>query len=191
MNRTFHRSTLSPYSSTARGLHWLTVVLVALQVPVGVYMVYRGGTLGLWDGLTGALYSGHKLAGLVILALVVWRLVYRATRGAPPDELTLAPWQRIVAHFTHWALYALLLAVPIAGYIGIALFPALDVFGLFKLPAPVGPDKEAAKLAFAVHGALALGLVGLAALHVGAALHHYLILKDNVLGRMIPSLRRR
>lgn len=178
------------YSGTARALHWITVALVALQVPVGLVMVYRGKTLNLWDTLTGALYNGHKLAGIAILLLVLWRLAYRFTRGAPPDEPTLEPWQKLASHANHWGLYLLLVAVPVAGYVGISLFPALDIFGLFKLPGLVAPNKAAAGTAFAVHLALAIGLVLLIAMHVAAALFHYFVRKDNVLGRMIPRLRR-
>jgi cytochrome b561 len=180
-----------PYSRTARLLHWLTVALLAVQVPIGFYMAYRGGTLNIWDKVTGTLYSSHKLIGVVILFLVLARLVYRLTRGAPPSEPTLTPWQRVASRVNHWGMYALLIAVPVAGYIGVSLFPALDIFGLFSLPSVTAPDKPAAKTAFAVHGLLAILLVALIATHIGAALFHYVIRKDNVLGRMIPRMLHR
>ncbi len=167
------------------------MALVAVQVPVGVWMVYRGNVQNLWDTLTGALYNGHKTVGLVILAVAIARLAYRLTRGAPADEPTLEPWQRVVSHVVHWALYALLIAVPVAGYVGISLFPALDLFGLFKLPGLVAPDKDAASTAFAVHALLALALVLLIGMHVAAALFHHFIRRDNVLARMAPRLLRR
>lgn len=179
------------YSSTARALHWTTVALLAVQFPVGIYMVYRGSSLNLWDNVTGALYSLHKLGGVTILVIVLWRLAYRFSRGAPPDEPTLEPWQRIISHLNHWGLYALLIAAPIAGYIGISLFPALDIFGLFSLPAVVAPDKAAGETVLGVHRVLVILLALLIALHVAAALYHYLIRKDNVLGRMIPRLLKR
>ena len=174
------------YSGTARLLHWLTVVLLALQFPVGFYMAYRGNALNVWDSLTNTMYSGHKLSGLVILLIVVLRLLYRTTQGAPPDEPTLEPWQRLVGHLNHWLLYALLIAAPVAGYIGVALFPALDIFGLFKLPAVVSPDKEAAKTALlgSAHDAGTGAGVADRVARWGAALYHYLIRKDDVLGRM-------
>ncbi len=189
MIETSAKAPVEIYSRTARGLHWTTVVLLLIQVPVGLYMVYRGNALNIWDTLTNVLYSGHKLIGVTILVIVVWRLVYRITRGAPADEPTIEPWQRIVSRLNHWGIYLLLIATPIAGYIGISLFPALDIFGI-PLPGVVAPDKEAAKTAFAVHGVLVLLLVLMIALHVGAALFHYLIRKDNVLGRMVPGLLR-
>ncbi|MCX7893326.1 MAG: cytochrome b/b6 domain-containing protein, partial [Burkholderiales bacterium] len=161
-----------------------------VQIPVGVYMTYRGGTLDIWDGVTGALYTLHKLLGVTIFAVVLWRLAYRLTRGAPADEPTLEPWQRLASHASHWGLYVLAVAAAVAGYVGISLFPALDIFGLFSLPGVVAPDKEAAKTAFAVHRILALALVCLIAVHVAAALYHYFLRRDDVLGRMIPRLLR-
>ena len=179
------------YQRTARFLHWLTFALIAVQLPVGLYMTHRGNTLNVWDKVTGALYNGHKVIGLTILAVVIWRLAYRLTRGAPADEPTIAPWQRLASHLNHWGMYALLICVPVAGYVGISLFPALDIFGLLSLPGVVAPDKEAAKTVFFVHGVLARLLVLLILVHVAAALFHYFIRKDNVLGRMIPKLLRR
>jgi cytochrome b561 len=185
------RAPVELYSRTARFLHWLTVALIVIQLPVGVYMAYRGNVLNVWNALTGALYNGHKLLGVTILVVVVCRLGYRLAHGAPADEPTLEPWHRIASHLNHWGLYALLIGVPVAGYIGVALFPALDIFGLFSLPAVVAPDKEAAKSAFLVHGLLAAALALLIAVHVAAALYHYFIRKDNVLGRMLPGRLRR
>jgi cytochrome b561 len=185
------RAPVEIYRRTARVLHWLTVALVAVQFPVGAYMAYRGNTLNVWDNLTGALYNGHKVVGVTILLVVLWRLAYRFSRGAPADEPTIAPWQRLASHLNHWGMYLLLICVPVAGYVGISLFPALDIFGLFSLPGVVAPDKEAAKTVFFVHGVLARLLVLLILVHVAAALFHYFVRKDNVLGRMIPRLLRR
>ncbi len=181
------RAPVEIYSRTARFLHWLTLALIAVQLPVGLYMSYRGNTLNVWDKVTGALYNGHKLVGVTILLVVLCRLAYRLSHGAPADEPTIEPWQRIASRLNHWGMYVLLICVPVAGYIGISLFPALDIFGLFSLPGIVAPDKEAAKTAFLVHGLLVALLVLLIGVHVAAALFHYFIRKDNVLGRMIPE----
>jgi len=185
------RAPVEIYSRAARMLHWLTVALVAVQLPVGLYMTHRGNTLNVWDKLTGALYNGHKVIGVTILLVVLWRIAYRLTRGAPADEPTIEPWQRRASHLNHWGLYVLLICAPVAGYVGISLFPALDIFGLFSLPGVVAPDKEAAKTAFFVHGVLARLLLLLILVHVAAALFHYFVRKDNVLGRMVPRLLRR
>jgi cytochrome b561 len=88
-------------------------------------------------------------------------------------------------------MYLLLLVVPLLGWFGVQLYPALDVFGLFSLPAIVAPDQARAETVFAIHKALALVLVAFIALHVAAALYHYLIRRDGVLQRMVPWLPRR
>jgi cytochrome b561 len=185
------RAPVEIYRRASRVFHWLTVGLIAVQLPVGLYMSYRGNTLDVWDNVTGALYNGHKLIGVTILLVVLCRLANRLMGGTPADEPTIEAWQKIASRLNHWGLYVLLICVPVAGYVGVSLFPALDLFGLFSLPAVVAPDKEAAKTAFLVHGLLARLLVLLIAVHVAAALFHHFIRRDNVLARMIPRLLRR
>jgi cytochrome b561 len=177
------------YSGTARGFHWLTVALIAIQLPIGVYMVYRGSTLNIWDGLTNNLYSSHKLIGFVLLWLVLARLAYRLSAGAPADEPTLEPWQKAVSHTVHWVIYALLIALPIGGWIGVSAYPATNIFGLFNLPSIWTPDKAFAETILAYHGIAGLVLAGLIGMHVGAALFHHFVRKDNVLRRMIGRPR--
>ncbi|HTO49872.1 MAG TPA: cytochrome b [Burkholderiales bacterium] len=185
------RAPVEIYSRTARFFHWLIVALIAVQVPIGLSMVYRGNVLNVWDAVTGVLYNSHKLIGVTILLAVLCRLGYRLVHGAPADEPTIEPWQRIASSLNHWGMYVLLICVPVAGYIGISLFPALDIFGPIALPAVVAADKEAAKTAFAVHKLLVALLILLIAAHVAAALFHHFVRRDNVLGRMIPKLLRR
>ncbi len=179
------------YSRAARFFHWSIVALIVVQAPLGVYMAYRGNSLKIWDAVTGGLYTSHKLIGVTILLVVLGRLAYRLTHGTPADEPTLEPWQKIASRLNHWGMYVLLLCVPMAGYIGISLYPALDIFGLFSLPGVAPPNREASATAFLVHRLLGRLLVLLVAIHVAAALFHYFIRKDNVLARMLPGLLRR
>lgn len=178
------------YPPAARALHWLTVLLLAVQIPVGLYMAYRGNVLNLWDAVTNTLYSAHKLSGLAILALVIIRFLYRLSARPPNPEPTITGWQHVVSTLNHLALYLLLVAMPVIGYLGVAYYPALDVFN-FKLPALVAPDKPMAEQLFFWHMVGAYLLISLIALHVAAALYHYTIRRDNVLGRMLPGLLRR
>jgi cytochrome b561 len=178
------------YSMPARRWHWWTAALVAIQAPVGFCMVYRGGTLNIWDGVTNALYNSHKLIGIVIFFLVLMRLGYRLTRGAPADAPGLQPWQKAASHATHWSLYLLLLLVPIGGYLGISLYPALDVYGI-PLPAITSADQAAAARVFFLHWVGAVLIILLVAAHIAAALFHYFIRKDGVLQRMWVRAGRR
>jgi cytochrome b561 len=177
------------YSPPARRFHWWTVALILIQAPLGLYMAYRGNIQGIFDDLTNTLYSSHKLLGIIIFFLVLARLLYRLVHGAPSHEPTITWWQRIASQLNHWGMYLLLLAIPIAGYIGISQYPALNIFGI-SLPGIVAENQDAAARTFRVHFLLAMLLVLMVAVHVMAALFHYFIRKDNVLARMLPSLRR-
>jgi len=179
------------YSTAARHFHWWTVALLLIQVPVGLYMVYRGAATN-FDALTNTLYSSHKTFGLVILALVVARLIYRFAHGAPADEPTLEWWQKAASHATHWSLYLLLILVPIVGWLGISLYGATEVFGITSIPALVAQNTEAAGPVLMLHKYLAYLTVALVAMHVGAAVVlHYFIRGDGVLARMLPWAGRR
>ena len=176
------------YNAVARHFHWWTFALVVIQVPLGIAMNIRGNWLNIWDGLTDNMYSGHKLTGVIIFFVVVARLGYRLSHGAPDDEPTLEPWQKLVSHITHWSIYGLLLTVPVVGWFAIQLYPALDIFGLLSLPAIVSPNTAMSAWLLGLHRILAIVLVLLVGMHVAAALFHYFIREDGVLARMIPRL---
>lgn len=175
------------YGAAARSFHWLTVAAVFVMLPLGLVMTYRGNVLNIWDATTDALYSAHKLIGFLLLWLTAGRLIYRLLHGVPPDEPSLAWWQRAGSHLVHWLLYGLLLVVPLLGWIGVSLFPALTVFGLFDLPALTTPDEKAAGTMLGIHGKLALTLGAVAGLHILAALYHGFVRRDGVLRRMWPG----
>ena len=183
--------TVARYSAVARAFHWVTVAFVFVQIPIGIAMVYRGTTLNIFDDTTNQLYSTHKLIGFLILWLVLARLAYRLWHGAPPPEPTLESWQRNGSAFVHWSIYLLLIVLPILGWIGISLYPALEIFGLFSLPALTSPAQELANQVLSVHAWLALLLTVLIIGHISMALFHYLVRKDHVLHRMLTGLPRR
>lgn len=178
------------YSGLARFFHWLSALIVLTMIGIGLLMVYRGKDLGLWDKLTNNLYLTHKTLGLALLALIVLRLLYRMLHGAPEDEPTLNFFQRFMSHSTHWALYGLLIGLPLVGWYGISLFPALNTFGGLKIPALVAPDQGLSKQVFWFLAMMAYALMALIAMHVGASLYHHIVRGDNVLRRMLPSLNK-
>lgn len=187
-SRTAGSSLVHPvYSGVARTFHWVTVLAVFTMLPLGLAMTYRGKTLSIFDGTTDALYSAHKLLGFLLLWLTAGRLIYRLLHGAPSDEPSLTWWQRAGSHLVHWLLYGLLLVVPLLGWLGVSLFPARTVFGLFDLPALTGPDQGAANRVLGIHGKLALTLGAIVALHILAALYHRFVRRDGVLRRMWPG----
>jgi cytochrome b561 len=179
------------YSPTARQFHWITVALLAVIIPVGLAMDYRGNHLNIWDSLTNNLYSLHKLLGFVVLWLILARLTYRLRHGAPPDEPTLEPWQKAASHLTHWSLYALLVLTPLTGWIGVQLYGATGIFDLFNLPSFLAKNQPASETVFLLHKIGASAIILLIIAHVGAAVFHHVIRKDGVLRRMLPGISKR
>lgn len=185
------------YSGTARMLHWSVAALVLITAPIGFIMVDREDTKvaddvkAAFEATTGMMFSWHKLIGIVILVLMLVRLAYRLTNGAPRSDPTLTSLEKGLSHATHWAMYLLLIAIPIGGYMGISYGGYLDLFGL-HLPGLVanhegdGHDKIAEQI-FKIHGWGATILLGLAGLHILAALYHRFVKGDAVLSRMMPG----
>jgi cytochrome b561 len=177
------------YSTGARHFHWWTVALIAIQLPLGIFMVNYGARTN-FASPTGQMYDTHKLIGMLILLFVIARLAYRFVNGAPGDEPTLEPWQRIVSHVTHWAIYALLLIVPLLGWLATSAYGPFRPFGI-PLPGLLAENQDLATRLYGIHKGAAILLVLLVGAHVGAALFHYVIRKDGVLNRMWPGLPRR
>ena len=84
-----------------------------------------------------------------------------------------------------------MLAIPLLGWVGVSLYDARSIFGVFSLPALAAKNQDAANLAFLLHYWAAMLLVAMVAAHVGAGLYHHLIRGDGVLRRMLPNLRKR
>ncbi len=177
------------YSVGARHLHWWMFALIAVQIPLGIAMV-KYGAYSNFAAPTGTMYDAHKLIGMTLLLFFFARIAYRLKNGAPLDEPTLEPWQKAVSHVTHWAIYALLFAVPLLGWLATSAYGPIRPFGI-PLPGLLAENQDLAKRLYGWHEIAAKLLIVLLAMHVGAALFHYVIRKDGVLNRMLPMLPRR
>jgi len=126
------------YTPVARFLHWLIAALVLFMLPLGIVIANE------WGGPAQTfLYNLHKSIGATLIPLVIIRLLYRLTHKPPPLPDDLPAIQQFAAHATHWALYVLILAQPLVGYIMTSAYPApVPFFGLFNLPA-IWPENRA------------------------------------------------
>jgi cytochrome b561 len=168
------------YGRVARVFHWLTAALLLWQLSVAATMVRLPE--GAWSH---RLTSWHEWTGVTILALVTARLVWRLI--VPPPPLEVAPLLRRGAHAVHAALYVLLFAIPITGYLMTnALGFPVEPYGLFTLPPLLGLDRPLGFRLLALHFWLAMALLALFCLHVGGALMHHFVLRDGTLRRMWP-----
>ena len=168
-------------------LHWLLALVILGMFGVGLYM----SNLPV-SPLRLKLYNYHKWAGISFLALTVLRLVWRITHRPPAlpaaIEKAMPAWQTRVHHATHQVLYALFFAVPLIGwaYSSAAGFPIV-LFGVIPLPDLLAVDKEFAKSIKELHAISAFALVGLAGLHIAAALKHHFIDHDGLISRILPG----
>lgn len=171
------------YRRPARWLHWITAVLVLLMIPAGLIMVQQGLPRPLQD----TLFIFHKNTGVILFLLIVLRLIYRWRHKPPPLPDDMPVWQSQAAGLTHLALYALLVLMPVSGYIRVRAdhFPieGLDALGMGTLM----PKSEIlAATAQAVHVICAFLLIAILALHIAAALQHALLRRDGIWSRMWP-----
>ena len=178
------RNSAKDFGAIAQGLHWLTVILVALAWALGTF----DDALPKGAARAAGLFV-HISAGLAILAVLVVRLMWRLGNPPPLSESTIfGAWLDRAGRLAHYALYMLLVAAPVAGIVlQFARGDALPVFGLFDFASPWPADKAFARSVKDVHEILANALVILAALHAAAALVHHWVFRDRTLVRMLPG----
>lgn len=175
------------YTRTAISLHWLIALLILCAFTLGLYM----HELPLSPHKL-RLYSYHKWLGISIFLLVCLRLYWRLSHRPPQLPASMPHWERIAAESVHYALYVLMLMIPVSGWLMSSAKGFQTVwFGILPLPDLVGKDAELGELLEQVHGLLNYTLAGLLAGHVGAALKHHFIERDEILSRMLPWLRRK
>ena len=163
----------------SRLLHWGMAILVLAMLFIGIGMVST--TSERYAGLL----SVHKTIGIVILALVAIRLVNRLLNPPPPLPADLPGWQKAMAQASHVALYALMFALPLVGWSMLSAggYPIV-IFGSVHLPAILPHDAGMFALLRSAHSVLAFTLFAVFLAHLGAALFHALIRRDEVLESM-------
>jgi cytochrome b561 len=176
-------NTPDSWGALARFFHWTVALLILAQIALGVTaLAWRVSPLKL------ELFVWHKSVGVLILALMLARLAWRLaspTPALPPDTPV---WERHAAHVSHGLLYALAIALPLSGWvINSAAGVPFSVFWLVPLPAIVAPDERLEELAKLAHFCLLVALCLVVAVHIGAALRHHLIKRNDVLLRMLPG----
>jgi cytochrome b561 len=180
------RNSSERWGAVSQLLHWAIVVLIGWLAWLGLTMVDMPPTPAKVNA-----YALHKSLGLTLLALVAVRVAWRLYAGAPRPVPGTPSWQARVASATHAALYLLLFAIPISGWVfnSASGYP-LQWFKQFNLPAIAGRSEGLADLAIQVHEYGFWLLLLLVLMHAGAAFHHHLFHGDDTLRRMLPALRR-
>jgi cytochrome b561 len=170
------------YTRTAIALHWVIALLILAVLPLGLTMTEMP-----LSPQKLKFYAWHKWLGVTVFGLAVLRLLWRASHPAPPLPATMPAWQRGAAHILHWALYALMLAIPLVGWLMSSAKGFQTVYlGVLPIPDLLSKNEALGETLAAVHAWLAYALIALLGVHVAAALKHHFIDRDDVLRRMLP-----
>jgi cytochrome b561 len=170
------------YGATAKVLHWVVVTLLVTQYLIGWLMpdIRRGMT-------PGGPMTMHISIGLVILALIVLRFLWRLTHPVAPES-TLPAWQRVSSEGVHWLLYALVLTTTLTGWF-FASMRGWTISFFFAVPLPMltAGDSALGRAIGRWHETAEWTLLIVVGIHVAAALVHLLIHRDRVMQRMLPG----
>jgi len=181
------RNSTQRWGSVAQLLHWSVAALIFALMALGWLAVLSPLSPG-----KITLFYWHKSLGMLVLALVLVRLGWRAGNPPPDMPADLPRWEPALARATHVFLYILIILMPVSGWlINSAAGIPFKVFWVMPLPA-IAPVSSALEHIFelvhlAVFWALAVVLVG----HIGASLRHHFLLHNTILRRMLPFTRDR
>lgn len=176
-------NTKQRYGSLSIGLHWLIAILmVAVYACIELREIYPKGS-----DPREMLKTWHFMLGLLVFLLTTLRLSIRFGSPTPAIVPEPAPWQQFAATVGHGLLFALMLAMPLLGWLTLsAAGKPIPFFGL-ELPALIGESKDMAATLKEIHktaGTVGYFLIGL---HAAAALFHHYFMRDNTLRRMLPQ----
>lgn len=188
-------TTANRYNTLAMALHWLIAALIVGNIALAWY----------FNTLTGlpkiAPVQLHKSIGITVLLLSLMRLAWRLLAPPPPLPASVEGWARLAAGAVYGLFYVVMIGMPLTGWAlssasVIIRFEPIRLYGLIPWPAigPLaglapGPMKAAHHVFVLGHGLLAKLAYALIVLHVAAALRHLVLLRDGVMGRMVPFLR--
>lgn len=169
-------SNVSKWSVSSRIFHWISA---ALLLTTWIMIL-------LYENLDSNLFIGyHKAFGVSLLFWMIARVINRIFTKAPPP-LAMPKWQMLVSQLSHFALYAILIAMPMVGLL-MAVYGGrpVDIFGVFQIPVFVTPDRSLARFYNNLHTEIIWPMIiGFTVLHIAAALYHQFVKKDNLIARM-------
>ncbi|WP_371425708.1 cytochrome b [Tardiphaga sp.] len=177
----FFKATISAYGTTAKVFHWAIVLLLMVQFPIGWLMpdIRQGERPGAAMGI-------HLSIGLSILLLIVLRFAWRLSHPVSA-AVGLPRWQRVASECVHWLLYASVFVTTMTGWF-FASFRGwpISLFASMPLPALTAPGSPIGRLVGGWHSAAGWALLIAIGVHVGAAMFHAIVRRDDVLRRMLP-----
>ncbi len=129
----------------------------------------------------------HELLGMSLFVLTLVRVCWRAI-SPPPKGPEMPAWMELGAKLGQWAIYAMLVLVPITAILGAWLEGhPLTVLGVGDIQPRLMQSPQLGLALANIHGWLGNVLIWLAGLHAAAALYHHFWRRDTVLLSMLPG----
>ncbi len=174
------KNTENSYGSLTRHFHWVMGIIILGIIIAGFIMTSMEDGDQKWF-----IYAQHKAFGVIILTLVPLRLMWRWMNKQPKLPDSIPNWQASLANMNILFLYTCIILMPFSGFI-MSSFGGhpISFFGLFTIT-PFFEKHEFAAISHQLHLGFAWAIAISVSLHILGALHHHLILKDNVLKRML------
>ena len=177
------RNTLDRYGTLSIGIHWsMLLLLVAVYACIELHEFFPKGS-----DLRATLKTWHFMLGLSVLVLALIRMAVHLIDIVPRIDPDPPKLQKQSAKLMHVALYALMIVMPLAGWLLLSAEGKPIPFFSMHLPALIGKSKYLADLIKEIHeagGTIGYFLIGL---HATAALYHHYFVRDNTLRRMLPN----
>jgi len=175
------------YAPAAQALHWATVALLAVSIPIALVLHWSPPAD---EPLKFRLYTLHESIGLTVWVLTLARAAWRLRHPPPPPLPSWSPLVRRASKTVQGGLYAVLLTMPIVGWAANSAsgFPTTFWWAI-ELPAIAPANKNLGWGLIGAHRALGYALIVLLVAHVGGALRHHFVLRDDTLRRMLPGAR--
>jgi len=171
------------YGPVARHIHWLVVMLAVIVISLGWAIAASPLNTPTRNGLLLV----HRSFGLIILALMAFRALWRCRHAPPPLPPSVGRIDTALAQLTHLGLYLIFIVMPLFGYLNAAAAGHnVSFFGVFEIPQLLPTNERVSQWAIAVHLLGQYAVYLLVVLHVAGALYHAMIKRDGVLGRMLP-----
>jgi cytochrome b561 len=178
-----YRNTRSSWGWFSRFLHWLVVLMIALQAALG----FIADSLSR-SPLKVDMMTAHKSLGITILAVLLVRVAWRLGNPPPVHPPGSPAWEKTAAKISHALLYVLMFAVPLSGWLSAStsIIP-WKLWWTLSWPRIASPDPDLHSLASDLHEITFICLCIVLTIHIAAALKHHFINRDEVLKRMWRS----
>ncbi len=177
-------NTKDRYGIISQLFHWLMAFIIMALLVIGMGMDFIEDTSQKFQ-----IYMLHKSFGMLILALVVGRILWRFTQVQPEHLSTHAGWERILSKLVHVFLYLGFIGMPLTGWLmtSAGQYPN-SFFGLFNVPDLIGKDQDMFRLMRRLHDVFGLCLLAAVGLHFAGAMKHAFVDRDSTINRMVPSV---